>query len=227
MIKTLAPKISSISDRIIKIGQEEIAYKDEGNGETLLCLHPVGHSSKDFQCLYDTLTDSYRIIAVDFPGHGNSAPVQGKICASYFSQIIQEFTLNLAPGSFTIIGNSIGGAVGIRLAHQNPKIKALVLANPGGLDKRGWLFPVFMNFMIRFFKKGTKAFPSFQQQFANYYSKILPSEKAMERRQEIIDCAYDLAPLLVEAWTGFKEKSEDLRPLIHNIDCPVFSTVHK
>ena len=50
------------------------------------------------------------------------------------------------------------------------------------------------------------------------------TEASEKRRNEIIKDCYKLAPLLVQAWTSFKSKEEDLRPLIANINCPVLFT---
>lgn len=208
----------------IKIKDIKIAYKDEGYGQILLCLHALGHSSKDFNSLYQLPLNNFRIISIDFPNHGNSGSSKEAISATYFNHITTEFIEKLNLKNIIVIGNSIGGAVAIRLASNNPNIKMLSLSNPAGLDKRGLFFKPFLDYMIHFFRQGVQKKPNFQKSFSNYYHKVLTSETASERRNEIIQECYNIAPLLVEGWESFKLKSEDLRPLISTVNCPVLFT---
>ena len=53
---------------------------------------------------------------------------------------------------------------------------------------------------------------------------VLPSKAADARRNEIVNSAYQVAPLLVEAWQSFGTATEDLRPLIKSVQCPVLFT---
>lgn len=212
----------SIADKQAIIEDVTIAYKDEGRGKILLCLHPIGHSSKDFASLFAGLnTDHYRIVALDFPGHGRSGMGKGKATATYYFSIVSQFIASLDLKNVIVVGNSIGGATGIRLAASNPNVRSLILSNPGGLDKGGFFAKLFLGHMVRFFRKGVLSRPSFQRKFESYYHKVLPSELAKNRRQEITKDAYRLAPLLQQAWAGFNTPEEDLRPLINQISCPV------
>ena len=220
----LSQNFSSIADKVIEIDNLQIAYKDEGKGQIILCLHALGHSSKDFSSLYGLPLDKFRIISIDFPAHGKSNTQDLKISATDFSKVTKLFIEKLELKNIIIVGNSIGGATAIRLASNNPNIKMLSLSNPGGLDKRGIFAPFFLNHMINFFQKGVDKKESFLNKFSDYYKKVLTSDSATERRNEIIFNAYKLAPLLVKGWTSFKSKDEDLRPLIETINCPVLFT---
>ncbi|MFM8373587.1 MAG: alpha/beta fold hydrolase [Bacteroidota bacterium] len=219
-----AQTFPSIADKIIGIGNLKVAYKDEGEGQVLLCLHAVGHSSKDFSALYQMDTNKYRIISLDFPGHGNSDKPIENVSATYFSSVVLKFIDSLNLKDVIIIGNSIGGATAVRVASDNPNIKMLSLSNPGGLDKRGFIAPFFLNYMINFFQKGVNNSPNFQKKFENYYKKVLITDNSIIRRNEIIQDGYRLTPLLVQAWTSFKSTEEDLRPMIKTINCPVLFT---
>jgi 4,5:9,10-diseco-3-hydroxy-5,9,17-trioxoandrosta-1(10),2-diene-4-oate hydrolase len=220
----LAQKLPSIADKSVNIDGINIAYKDEGAGQVILCLHALGHSSKDYTSLYHLPLEKYRVIALDFPGQGLSSTTSVPASSSFYYSIINKFIQLLALKNIIIVGNSIGGAVAMRIASNNQNVKLLSLSNPAGLDKRGFIAPVFLNFMINFFQRGVKNKPSFQRQFEKYYKNVLVTDSALERRNEIINDAYLLAPLLVQGWTSFKLKEEDLRPIIKNINCPVLFT---
>ncbi|MFN9683511.1 MAG: alpha/beta fold hydrolase [Bacteroidota bacterium] len=221
---TIAQTFPSIADKYIDIENLKIAYKDEGSGQVLLCLHAVGHSSKDFSTLYQLDSNKYRIISLDFPGHGDSDKSTENISATYFSSIVLKVIDSLKLKDLIIIGNSIGGATAIRIASNNPNIRNLVLANPAGLDKKGWLAPLFLNYMIHFFQNGVDKNANFQDKFSNYYKKVLTSDTALDRKNEIVRDAYRIAPILVQGWTSFKKDEEDLRSLIETLNCPVLFT---
>jgi pimeloyl-ACP methyl ester carboxylesterase len=218
---TMAQTFPSIADKFIEIDSMQIAYKDEGDGQIILCLHAMSSSIKDFTILFDSLVKNYRIIAVDFPGHGKSDAYSDIVASRNYKKIIAQFIWQLNLKNIIIVGNSIGGAVAIRLANKNSNIKALVLSNPGGLDKRGFPSSLVLKYMANFFRKGEKMQPGFQKKFEHYYKKVLPNDTSAQRREEITKDGYKHAPLLVQAWTSFNEPEEDLRPMIKNITCPV------
>ena len=222
--KMSAQHLPSIADSTINIENVEIAYKDSGKGQVIICLHAVGHSSSDFKSLYSLPLDKYRVIAIDFPGHGRSGKPLQPVSATYFKSIVDSFIEKKSLKDVVIVGNSIGGATAIRFASSNPNVKAIALANPGGIDKGGLFAPLFLNYMVSFFKKGERGDAKFAARFDKLYHSILTTDAANERRQEIINSAYQIAPLLVQAWKSFSRKEEDLRPLIKNIHCPVLFT---
>jgi hypothetical protein len=50
-----------------------LAYRDSGGpGLIIICLHAIGHGARDFEDLTRRMAFDYRIIAIDFPGQGNS-----------------------------------------------------------------------------------------------------------------------------------------------------------
>jgi pimeloyl-ACP methyl ester carboxylesterase len=218
---TMAQTFPSIANKFIEIDSLQIAYKDEGEGQVLLCLHAMSSSSKDFSIVFDSLAKSHRIIAIDFPRHGKSEAYKDFVAVRNYKKIIAQFIWQLNLKNIVIVGNSIGGAVAIRLANNNPNIKALVLSNPGGLDKKGFPSGLVLKYMANFFRKGERGETSFQKKFERYYKKVLPNNTAALRREEITKDAYKHSPSLVQAWTSFNEPEEDLRPLIKNITCPV------
>jgi pimeloyl-ACP methyl ester carboxylesterase len=202
----LAQKFPSIADKSVDIDGINIAYKDEGVGQVILCLHALGHSSKDFTSLYNLPLEKFRVIALDFPGQGRSSTTSVPASSSLYYSIANKFIQQLELKNIVIVGNSIGGAVAMRIASNNPNVKLLSLSNPAGLDKRDFIAPLFLNFMTHFFQRGVKNKPSFQHQFKFYYKNVLITDSAFERRNEIVDNAYLLAPLLVQGWTSFKLK---------------------
>ena len=147
------------------------------------------------------------------------------VSTQYYAELIEEFISKLKLKNIILLGNSIGGGVGIRLASKkNNNIQLLQLANSAGLDKGGFIGKLFLKFMVAFFKLGENKSKRFSKWFRYYYKKVLTENEANERREEIIRKRYEIAPLLVEGWKSFSLPSEDLRKLVEKIECPTLVT---
>ncbi|MGH9822019.1 MAG: alpha/beta fold hydrolase [Blastocatellia bacterium] len=209
--------------KFVSLGELEIAYIDsEGNGPILVCLHAIGHGAGDFGDLSRRLGSEYRLIGVDFPGHGNSGSDSKAACGIRYTEILTQFIDRLELDSVILLGNSIGGATAIRYAAANPgRVKALVLSNTGGLDPGGAVARIFTKTFALFFAAGRRHAFWFPWAFSRYYHKVLTGEPAREQRERIIRSAYEIAPILEQAWKSFSRPEEDLRDLLPSIQCPV------
>ena len=130
--------------------------------------------------------------------------------------------LGIAPA--IIVGNSIGGAVAIRYTAAHPaRVRALVLANPGGLDRggNGPLVRAMTGVMARFFAAGARGARWYPRAFAAYYRRVLSAPAAAEQRGRIIAAATELAPLLAQAWRSFGAPDVDIRADAPRVTCPV------
>lgn len=113
-----------------------LAYESIGSGTPLVLLHSVAHDRHDYDDIVPTLAERFRVIAVDWPGHGESdmwpepkrASVGG-VCDA-LEDVVEA--LELPPAVF--MGNSVGGTASLRLAARKPKhVRALVLVDSGGV----------------------------------------------------------------------------------------------
>lgn len=113
----------------------EVAYSDTGEGPVVVLLHATLHDRHDFDAIVPSLRQDHRVIALDWPGHGDSpAPTPGyQPTAASFADVLADVveTLDLPPAAF--IGNSVGGFAAARLAITDPqRVSRLVLVNTGG-----------------------------------------------------------------------------------------------
>jgi 4,5:9,10-diseco-3-hydroxy-5,9,17-trioxoandrosta-1(10),2-diene-4-oate hydrolase len=122
-----------------------------------------------------------------------------------------------------LIGNSIGGAAAIRRAAAHPgAVAALVLENPGGLAAvDDALARAVLAGMARFFAAGVPRAWWFPLAFGAYYRLVLRRRAAAPQRRRIVASAWEIAPVLHEAWRGFARADADLRALVPRLDCPV------
>jgi pimeloyl-ACP methyl ester carboxylesterase len=111
-----------------------VAYQDEGEGTPVVLLHATQHDHHDFDLIAPTLAQRHRVIAIDWPDHGDSE-TPAELHPQRLADVLAEFVaaLDLPPAVF--IGNSVGGYAATRLAITAPdRVAGLVLVNAGGLN---------------------------------------------------------------------------------------------
>jgi len=112
-----------------------VAYDELGSGPTVLLLHATLHDRRDFDPILASLARRYRTIAVDWPGHGDSDPVDAAMepSAPLFADVLEDVVDGLGVSRAVLIGNSVGGFAAARLAIKRPEaVAGLVLVNTGG-----------------------------------------------------------------------------------------------
>ena len=194
----------------------------------LLCLHAIGHGGGDFAGLSAALHD-WRVIAVDWPGHGRSGADTEKASALRYTQLLEALTaeLGLEGQRVVILGNSIGGATAVRYAAAHPeRVRGLVLANPGGLDPgaSGLLGRLFIGNLVSHFEQGARDEARFEPWYRDWCASILVTPPALPRRERIVAAGYVHAGLLAEAWDSFRQPEASLASLIERVKMPVLFT---
>jgi len=105
--------------------------------ETIVFLHGLGGSQSTWASVLGNFAETYRVAAVDLPGHGASdkpSPSSTDYSISGMAAKLGEFLekSTLAPAVLT--GHSLGGATALQLALDRPKlVRALVLVDSAAL----------------------------------------------------------------------------------------------
>ncbi len=113
----------------------KVAYSDVGEGPAVVLLHATLHDRHDFDPIAGPLSRDHRVIALDWPGHGESpAPVSNyQPTAASFADVLADVVAALSLQRVALIGNSVGGFAAARLAIADPQlVSRLVLVNSGG-----------------------------------------------------------------------------------------------
>lgn len=208
----------------VTVGGSRIALTRRGKGRSVLCLHAVGHGARDFEALAQRIGgDGFEVIAIDFPGHGRS-PADGQpIRAAHHGEIAAGVIAKLGLKRPILLGNSLGGGAAMTVAARDPKaVAGLVLCDTSGLVPPSPLAAGFVQQMIGLFQSGVAGAPSYPEAFAAYYRTVLPGEPAKAQRDRVIAAAAPLAPVLVDAWTGFALPSNYLGDLIPSLTLPTW-----
>jgi pimeloyl-ACP methyl ester carboxylesterase len=119
-----------------------ISVLSAGQGETLLCLHGLGGTKGSFLPTVAALADSYRVVAIDLPGFGESdKPIAAPYDAAWFARAAFDSLDALGVRSAHLIGNSMGGRVAIEAGLMDrSRIARIVLLSPAlaWLRERRW-----------------------------------------------------------------------------------------
>lgn len=116
----------------------KINYIDEGAGEPVLFLHGWGSSILPFTNLINTLKPTHRVVALDFPGCGQSQTMENPWDINDYCDFVLEFIKKLNLDNPTLIGHSHGGRVILKLLGEkmlNPK-KVVLLDSAGLIPKK-------------------------------------------------------------------------------------------
>jgi len=113
---------------------EKVAYLDEGRGEVILLLHGMAGSSQTWRSVIRPLSRTYRVIAPDLPGHGDSSKPRSDYSLGAFAALLRDLLDELGITQATIIGHSLGGGVAMQFTYQHPDYcQRLILISSGGL----------------------------------------------------------------------------------------------
>ncbi|HZP12409.1 MAG TPA: alpha/beta hydrolase, partial [Nevskiaceae bacterium] len=117
-----------------------IHYLDEGTGSVVVWLHGSGNGAcghSNFKGNYPVIAKAgYRSIVMDLIGFGYSdKPADVEYPLSFFVECVKDALDQIGVSKYTIVGNSLGGAValGMALAHPN-NVERLILMAPGGTN---------------------------------------------------------------------------------------------
>jgi 2-hydroxy-6-oxonona-2,4-dienedioate hydrolase len=121
----------------VTVGGLTTRVVESGEGDDILfCMHGVGSRADRFVPVMPHLVAAgYRVLAVDFPGHGFAAKptdygYRPREFATYVAGVLDALSLSRV----TVLGTSLGGQVGATLACDRPDlVKNLVLIGTMGI----------------------------------------------------------------------------------------------
>ena len=119
----------------------DISGKDGGNGEPVVFIHgsgPGASGHSNFKQNYPVIAEAgYRIIVPDLPGYGTSDKPDTLYTLDFFTAALSGLLDALDIQRCVLVGNSLGGAIAIKLALDQPqRVSRLVLMAPGGLMEK-------------------------------------------------------------------------------------------
>jgi pimeloyl-ACP methyl ester carboxylesterase len=121
--------------RTVRVDGLTLFYREAGpkGAPAILLLHGLPSSSRMFEPLFARLSDSFRLVAPDYPGFGHSDWPDPKTFAYTFdhlAEMVNHFSEALGLSRYTLYMQDYGGPVGFRMALAHPdRIEALIVQN--------------------------------------------------------------------------------------------------
>jgi pimeloyl-ACP methyl ester carboxylesterase len=114
----------------------ELSYLDSGEGQTVLFIHGLLGSNRNWAHLVGELDTDHRVLAPDLFGHGASAKPVGDYSLGAHAATLRDLLDRLDVGQVTLVGHSLGGGIAMQLCYLFPeRVERLVLVSSGGLGR--------------------------------------------------------------------------------------------
>ena len=134
---TLEAKYTNGTSHFVDLpGGFHVHYQDDGDPTlpVLVLLHGFGDSYTSWEGWVPVLKPQFRVISLDFPGHGlTRAPEGYRLTGIGLADLVDAFAAQLALPPFAVAGNSMGGGVAWQFAVRHPeRLSALILVDAAG-----------------------------------------------------------------------------------------------
>lgn len=194
----------------VVIDNLKINYVEKGEGEPVLMLHGWGSSVIPFGAIINLLSLKYRVVAVDFPGCGQSDTMSEPWTVDDYCDFVLKFCQKVDISSPILIGHSHGGRVIMKLVGEkmlNPP-KVILLDSAGIVPKK-------------IFKKKCRiaTFKLIKRVLTLPLIRRFSSRLLQKARDRFGSADYKAAPEVLRK-TMVSVVNTDLRHLLPNFSCP-------
>lgn len=194
-----------------------VHFSESGVGQPLILLHANPGDSCDFEAVIPALAQHFRVLALDWPGYGQSpmpASPESTTVLDMFA-VLLAFMDALVLQRVILIGNSLGGNVAARMAAEYPqRVLGLVLVSPGGFTRHNVISRSFCRL------QGSPLALSPYRFARLYLKKDTPQTRAMLERARGEQATQERLILNRSFWRSFGRPENDLRHLAKAIRAP-------
>lgn len=105
----------------LKFKKKNIFFTESGKGKVIVLLHGFTESSKIWGELAFRLSEKFRVVCIDLPGHGKSDTLAGVHSMELVAQVVLAVLKKLRIGRCIMVGHSMGGYATLAFAEQYPE----------------------------------------------------------------------------------------------------------
>lgn len=125
---------NELAHRLVDVGGIPTYVVDAGEGPPILLIHGYGDTADGWRRAVPNLLRDHRVVALDMPPFGRSPMSDRGKLIDFYSDFFPVFLDQMELDDATVVGHSLGGAVALRLAIDNPdRVARLGLVAPAGL----------------------------------------------------------------------------------------------
>jgi pimeloyl-ACP methyl ester carboxylesterase len=130
--------MSTTTSGIVPVNGIELGYLTLGEGSPLILLHGGFGTGEMFGPNLELLAAGRQVIAVDLQSHGRSPAAHRPMRLEAMGDDLAAFTRALGLDRPAVMGFSLGGAVGLRMAIQHPDLVDRLVLVSTVFKRSGW-----------------------------------------------------------------------------------------
>lgn len=121
-------------------GANDVNYVEIGEGEPIIFVHGIAGCWRNWLENLPYFGHSYRAIAIDLPGFGDSPMPSWEITMANYGRLIHDFCERLGIDRVAaLVGNSMGGFISTEAVIEEPeRFERLVLISAAGISFAEW-----------------------------------------------------------------------------------------
>ncbi len=107
---------------VIKFQKKSIFFTDDGKGKVIVLLHGFTESLKIWKHFSALLSEKYRVICIDLPGHGKSECIDWVHSMELQAEVVRAVLRKKKIKKCLIVGHSMGGYITLAFAGKYPEM---------------------------------------------------------------------------------------------------------
>lgn len=127
----------SIKQGYVNTEAGQIHYWEAGSGPVLLMVHQSSSSGEEYAGMVPYMSDQYRLVTFDWPGHGSSDDPAREMEVDDFTRSALAVVDHLGIEEFHLLGHHGGALIAMNLAWKHPqRVKKIILSGTSGVKKK-------------------------------------------------------------------------------------------
>ncbi len=130
-----------VRDTVVANGARHYYYRTGDGKPPVLLLHGFLDGAPSWLTAAHRLEDEFDLVMPDARGHGRSSRSGGRYDPDQLAEDVAGIVLALGAGPAHVVGHSMGGGTGMRLADRHPDLVRALVIEGWGADGRGGVGP--------------------------------------------------------------------------------------